>query len=306
MRNNTTLTTAAAVLLACASSSLAQDTGKVQFRLRLQPGQSFRSETVTRQVITQSAGGQDIKVELAVGTTYKYDVQEVAPDGRAALKVTVDGVSLKMDVLGMKVEYDSAKPPAQIPPQAQGVAAMLGKSFTMEITAQGEVAGVEGVETMLEAALAQGGGAAVREQVEQQFGSDAMVATMQGMLAPYPDQAVGVGDSWSRTLNVTTGFPMQMDSTYTLKGRAGGMATLAVESAIKTDPNAKPISVGTAKATVQIGGKRTGEMVVHETVGWTMSSKLAMDFKGNLKMIGDAQKSVPLTVTGEMTVKTTK
>ena len=307
MPRTTTLMTAAAMLLACVTFSRGQDTGKVQFRLQLQEGQSFRSETVTRQVITQSVGGQDIKVDTAVGTTYKYDVQGIAPDGTATLKVTIDGMSMTLDMQNVKVEYDSANPPEEIPLPARGAAALVGKSFTMEMNAQGEVTRVEGIETMLEAALGQGVvPPPVKEQVGKQFGSDSMVATMQGMLAPYPDEPVGVGDSWSRTISVTAGFPMQIDSTYTLKERAGGMATLSVESTIKTDPNAEPIATGIGKATVEISGKRTGEMVVHETAGWTMSSKLAMDFKGNMTIAGASGMSIPLTVTGEMTVKTTK
>ena len=305
MPRQTTLITAAAMLLTCVTFSHGQDTGKVQFRLRLEKGHSFRSETVARQVITQSVGGQAIKVDTAIGTTYKYDVQEVSPDGTATLKVTIDGMSMTLDAPNMKVEYDSANPPAEIPPQAQGAAAMVGTSFTMEMNSRGEVTRVEGVETMLEAVLAKGGGAAAKEQLAKQFSNDAMVATMQGMLAPYPDEPVGVGDSWSSKMSVTAGFPMQIDSTYTLKERAGGMATLAVESTIKTDPNADPVAVGPAKAKVEIGGKRTGQMVVHETVGWTMSSKLDIDFKGSLKMVG-VEMSIPITVTGEMTVKTTK
>jgi len=300
------LITAVAMLLACVTFSHAQETGKVQFRLRLQEGQSFRSETVTRQVITQSLGGQDMKFDTMVGTTYKYDVQSLAPDGTVTLKVTIDRMSMMLGLPTGNVEYDSANPPNEISPQAKGAAAMVGKSFIMEMSAQGEVARVDGIETLLEAVLAEGGDAAAKEQIEKQLGNDAMVATMQGMLAAYPDEPVGIGDSWSNTMSVTAGYPMQIDSVYTLKERAGGMATLAVESTIKTDPNADPIAVGPAKATVEIGGKRTGEMVVHEDAGWTMSSKLAMDFKGNLKILGASGMSIPLTVTGEMTVKTTK
>lgn len=305
MPRQTTLITAAAMLLTCVTFSHGQDTGKVQFRLRLEKGHSFRSETVTHQVITQSVGGQEIKVDTAIGTTYKYDVQEVSPDGTATLKVTIDGMSMSLDVPNMKVEYDSANPPDEIPPQAQGAAAMVGTSFNMEMNSRGEVTRVEGVETMLEAVLAKGGDAAVKEQLSKQFNSDAMMATMQGMLAPYPDKPVGVGDSWSSNMSVTAGFPMQIDSTYTLKERAGGMATLAVESTIKTDPDADPIAIGPAKAKVEIGGKRTGQMVVHETAGWTISSELDMDFKGSLKIVG-VEMSIPITVTGKMTVKTTK
>ncbi len=306
MRRYTTLTTAAAALLACVASSIAQDAGKAQFRLRLEPGQSFRSETVTRQLITQSVGGQDIKIDTSVGTTYKYDVQSTAPDGTATLKVTIDGMSISLEAGPMKVDYDSANPPEQIPPQAQGAAAMVGQSFVMEMNSRGEVSRITGIEAMLEAVVAQGGGAAIREQVEKQFGGDALVATMQGMLAPYPDKPVGIGDSWSGTISVVAGFPMRIDSTYTLKGRAGGMATLAVESKIETDPNADPIATPLGNAQVNIKGKRTGEMVVHEMAGWTMNSKLVMDFKGNMKIAGPPEMSVPLTVTGEMTVKTTK
>ena len=304
MPRNTTLITAAVILLVCVTSSRGQDTGKVQFRLGLEKGQSFSSKTLTQQLITQTIAGQAIEADTAVGTTYKFEVQGIAADGAATLKVTVEGMSMSLDVPGLKVDYDSTNPQDPVPSQARAAAAMVGKSFIMKMNSLGEVVQVEGVESILEAVLAEAGDATIQKQVEKQFGGNAMVATMQGMLAPYPDKPVVIGESWSKTTNVARGFPMQIDSTYTLKERADGMATLAVESTIKSDP--RPVGTGPARATVEISGKRTGEMVVHETTGWTMSSKLAMDFKGSRKISGPMEMTIPLTVTGQMTVKTTE
>ncbi len=46
MQTKATLITAAAMLLASVTISHGQDTGNVQFRIRLHEGQSFRSEMV--------------------------------------------------------------------------------------------------------------------------------------------------------------------------------------------------------------------------------------------------------------------
>ena len=316
MRKNTTLTTAAAVLLACVTSSLAQDTGKVQFRLRLQPGQSFRSETVTQQVITQSVFGNDQKMDQTMGMTYRYDVESVAPDGTAMLKVSYDALKMVMDSPAGKVDYDSKNPPAEIPAMAKAMAAMVGQSFKMEMNSQGQVTRVEGLETLLDRMISQldlpndAAKSMVGEMLKKQFGNDAMVGTMQGMMATYPEEAVGLGDSWTRKANVTAGFPMQKESTYTLKSRAGGMATLDVQTKIRSDPDAEPVAMGPMKMTYNISGKQSGQMILHETAGWTMSSKMTLEFKGDVKVSGipgaAEETSWPISCTSEVTVTTTK
>lgn len=316
MPRNTTLMTAAAMLLACVTFSHGQDTGKVQFRLRLQEGQSFRSETVSRQVVTQSIFGNEQKMDQTIGMTYRYDVESVAPDGTAAIKVSYDELKMVMGGPTGKIDYDSKNPPAEIPAAAKGVAAMLGQSFTIEMNPQGQVTKVEGLGAMLDriiSGLDLPDGAAksmVNDMFKKQFDGEAMVGTMQAMMAIYPEVPVGVGDTWTKTVNVTAGFPMQMDNTYTLESRAGGMATLDVQTTIRSDPDAEPVTMGPMKITYNINGRQSGQMVLHETVGWTMSSKTTMEFKGDVKVSvvpGMAEGTTwPISCTGETTVKTTK
>ena len=316
MPRKTTLIAAAAVLLACVTFAHSQDTGKVQFRLRLQEGQSFRSETVNRQVITQSILGKDQKVDQTMGTTYRYDVQSVAPDGTATIKVSYEAMKMAMDSPAGKVEYDSKNPPAEIPSVAKGVAAMLGQSFTMQMNSRGQVTEVEGLGALLDRVLShldlpdEAAKEMTGKMLKNQFGDDAMIGAMQLMMPTYPEEPVGGGDTWTKTTNVTMGFPMQMENTYTLKSRAGGMATLAVQTKIRSDPDAEPVSMGPVQMTYNISGRRSGQVVLHETVGWTISSKMAMEFKGDVKVIGMPGMAEgttwPISCTGEMAVETTK
>ena len=316
MRRNTNLMTAAAVLLACVASSLAQDAGKVQFRLRLQPGQMFRSETVTRQATTQSIMGNEQKMDQTIGMAYRYEVLGVAPDGTAMIKVTYDALKMAMDGPTGKIDYDSKNPPAEIPAQAKGMAALLGQSIRMQMNSQGRVTKVEDVEALLDRIIAQIDlpdetvKAAITTMLKKQFGNDAMIGTMQSMMATYPEAPVGVGDSWTSKANVTAGIPMQTESTYTLKSRSGGMATLGVQTKIQSNPDAEPMAMGPMKMTYNISGTQRGEMVVHEMAGWTISSKLTMEFKGDVKASGIPGMadgtSWPISCTGEVTVTTTK
>ena len=316
MPRNTILMTAAAMLLACVTCSHGQDTGKLQFRLRLREGQSFKSETVSRQVITQNIFGNEQKMDQTMGMTYRYDVQSVAPDGTATIKVSYDALKMVMNGPTGKIDYDSKNPPAEIPAAAKGVAAMLGQTFVMEMNAQGQITKVEGLKALLDRIISQldlPDGAAksmADDMLKKQFGNDAMVGTMQAMMAVYPEEPVGVGDTWIKNTNVTAGFPMQMENTYTLKSRAGGMATLDVRTKIRSDPDAEPVSMGPMKITYNISGTQSGQMVLHETAGWTMSSRMALEFKGDVKVSGVEGMAEgttwPISCSGETTVTTTK
>ena len=316
MPRNTTLMTAAVVLLACVTLSQGQDTGKVQFLLRLQEGQSFRSEMISHQVITQTIMGNDQKMDQTMGMTYRYDVQSVAPDGTATIKVAYEALKMAMDLPTGKVDYDSKNPSAEIPAMAKGVAAMVGQSFTMQMNSQGQVTKVEGLAALMDRVISQldlpdaAAKSMVNDMLKKQFGDDAMVGTMQNMMAIYPEGPVGLGDTWTKTLSVTAGFPMQLENTYTLKSRAGGMATLDVQSKIRSDPDAEPVAVGPMHITYNISGQQGGQMVLHETAGWTMSSKLDIEFKGDVKVSGVPGMADgttwPITCTSEVTVKTTK
>jgi uncharacterized protein DUF6263 len=316
MSKNRTLITAAAMLLACVTFSHGQDTGKVQFRLRLKEGQSFRSEMVARQAITQNILGNEQKMDQTMGMTYRYDVESVAPDGTATIKVSYEAVKMAMDAPTGKIDYDSKNPAAEIPAAARGVAAMVGQSFTMEMNSQGQVTKVEGLGALMDRIISEidlpddATKSMINDMLEKQFGDEAMVGNMQAMMAHYPEEPVGVGDTWTKKANVTAGFPMQLENTYTLKSRAGGMATLDVQTKIRSDPDAEPVTMGPMKITYNISGQQSGEMVLHETAGWTMSSQMTMEFKGDVKvsgMPGMAEGATwPISCTGETTVKTTK
>lgn len=111
---------------------------------------------------------------------------------------------------------------------------------------------------------------------------------MEKMMAIYPDKPVGIGDSWSRKVAVAKGFAMIVDNTWTLKARRGGIAVVEIKSAVKPNPNAKPLDMGPLKLQYDIGGKQQGEMEIDEATGWVIKAKMTQDLSGKVRVQGGA------------------
>lgn len=313
MTNTTKFVTIATMLLAWTGLSHGQEAGRVQFRLGLQPGQSFRSEIVTHWLSrpTGLSGGEE-----TWGVTYKFDVQSVADDGTAAINVSYDAVRW---ISGAnQIDFDSKNPPETPPTSiAKGVADMVGRSFTIEMNPQGRITKVDGLEGVLDRVTSWFEGdevlrAFLTGYFRKQIGKDATVGTIHAMMVGYPKRSVGVGSRWTanNSATVALSIPVEMQNAYTVKSRANGLATLDVQTKIKSDGNVDPVSMGPVTNIYNITGERKGEIVFHETAGWPVSAKMTIEFEGTMTVVGipgeDVGRRIPVSCTGETTVKTTK
>jgi hypothetical protein len=107
---------------------------------------------------------------------------------------------------------------------------------------------------------------------------------MEQILAIYPDEPVGIGDSWSRRATISAGFPLLLENTYTLRSRQDGLAVVDVASKMSKNPAGKPMKVGPATLDFDITGTQEGQMTISEATGWVTKSTLKQKFAGTLKM----------------------
>jgi hypothetical protein len=211
------------------------------------------------------------------------------------------------------VEFDSSKPSGEVPQAARGFAALAGQQFTFVLTRDGKVTEVRGVQEMLDAVVSKldlppgPTRDAMAKMMKEQFGETAMKEQMQNLFAFYPAQPVGVGESWTHNVRIRMGFPMVLENTYTLKSRQGGLATIAVETRLSSNPDAKPMELGTVSIGYALTGTQGGESTVDEATGWTTGAKLKQDIAGDMTMTagGNAQK-VPLVIKSDVTLTSTK
>ncbi|HUS86290.1 MAG TPA: DUF6263 family protein, partial [Bacteroidales bacterium] len=137
---------------------------------------------------------------------------------------------------------------------------------------------------------------------KNQFGDQTIKEMMDSMFSIYPDQPVGIGDSWTRKSIISHGYPMIIDNTWTLKDRQGGRAVIEMNSLIKPNPGAAPMEIGPMKLRQEFTGGSKGTLELDEATGWVKSAKMDQQLSGELTVEGSPQSPEGMTI--PMTLKT--
>lgn len=293
------------VLTACAGKD------KIKLQLNLQEGDSYNMRVVIDQKIFQTIIDQNMDMTQLIDIGYYFNVEEVDADGNYRIRVTYHSISHKENGLMGEVEYDSANPSEAPDPLTEPIrkayAALLGQSFFMTITPEGEAEDIEGVDAIIAKILEQSdaeGGVAMdllESSLKKLFGDQALKEMMGNMLSIYPDKPVRVGDSWSRKIVLEKGLPMIINNTWTLKERREGVAFIEVDSTVEPNPDAPSISMMTVKMRYNMTGTQKGTIEVQEDTGWIIRSKLDQNFSGEMMARGLFQSkgvSWPITIEG--------
>ena len=322
------------VCISVAVPAFASD--KLELRLRLKKGDAYRLKLTVDQHVEQGAGettggearkprggadggssspplkAQTIDQVLTVG--YTMTVEDVDADGAMTVTTTYDSVALRQKGPAGVVEFDSANPPKQLAPAARAFAVLPGLSFRMTLAPAGTVKSVEGVNEMLaevvrRLSLPEGAERRnVQKVLSEQFGDAAMKQNMQDLFALYPPRPVAVGETWDHKLVVSRGFPVVIEGAYTLKGRAGGVAEIALKDKLSPNATAGPVDLGTGKMTYELSGEQRGTAKVDEATGWTQSLVTEQDVSGTIRFQtgGNTETTLPVKVKSKVTMEPVK
>jgi len=299
-----------------AGDALAQGAEKVELRLRLKKGDVYHVKQSVEQKITQEFQGQKMEIAQTFGFGYLYVVQEVDPESTATIKITYDSVAMKQDGPMGHVEYDSTHPPGPVPMQAKAFAGMLGLGFTMKITPEGEVKEVKGVDAMLQKMLENSGlpegpmRDGMAQGLKKQFSDEGMKEMMSQMTGFYPKEPVGAGEKWKREIKISKTLPMIIDSTYTLKSRKDGVATIDAVMVVKPNPKGEPMDMGVMKVGYKLGGKQQGSFEVNEATGMVKTSRLKQKLSGTIVIEGMPNQpegmTLPMAIESDVKVDVTE
>ncbi|MVT07962.1 DUF6263 family protein [Chitinophaga tropicalis] len=168
---------------------------------------------------------------------------------------------------------------------------MLGKSFTVYINSDWRVDEVTGVDTLINNVLAgmgeedpafmQGFGKSMKGTVN----NEEIRKVFDAALAYIPEEAVGVGDKWSKDENHQIG-PLKVD--YTVKSEEGNNMEIAVSSASAINND------------IQVSYSRKGTITVDTKTGLLVSSSVKDDMKPRA---GNFTRLVIKTVKNELQKK---
>ena len=290
--------------------------GKVRLALRLAKGARYEVSLKADQFVSQTVMGVAQDVRQAIATDYAVTVEDVDSKGNTTLGFIYERIAVRISSPLGGMEYDSAAPPADVPPGLSAYAAIIGKGFAITVTPDLKISRVTGIDELLAsilepfAALDEQTRQSVEKMLREEFGEDAIRQTVEQSFRIYPDGPVGVGEQWSRTMRLRAGFPMILETTYTLAARKDGLATLAVRGAIRSDPESPDLEIGPMKLRVDLNGAQTGTTQVDEKTGWTMHSEVAQEVTGEMKMAGmpDAPDDsvAPITLRGTIVLEVKK
>ena len=266
--------------------------GAVRLELKLEKGKTYYQKTMMDQKITQTIMDQQQTIEQSIGNGLKLDVLEVDGQGNMRIQYTYLWSRFKSTNPMLQQDYDSSRK-GPVPSGAEGFAALIGQGYLMEMSPAGKVLKIEGVKELRAAVLQKlpaGAEAAPTMQVLNSFLDERSIKEMtEASMAIYPGKPVETGDSWEEKAALSVGFPMLAESKWTLRERAGGLATIAEVSSVQSNPDAPPIDAGGMKMKADLTGTQEGVLLVDEKTGLITSNKARQSIKGALKLGASAE-----------------
>ncbi|MGK0288716.1 MAG: hypothetical protein ACI86H_000135 [bacterium] len=259
--------------------------------LRLKPklGQTYHLYMDAQQQVLQTVQGSVMNIIQQIGLGYKFTVTFVSKDGTTENNVTY--TSTKFNQIGAtgKIEYDSKNPPAKIPAQAKGFAALVGKKFSVKMTSSGKVIEVKGIKKMINAIISSLKLRTVEKKMmskflENRFGKKAIQELVDSMMAFYPEKAVKVGDIWKKEVSKTKGFPIKLENQWILQKRNQGIAEIGVLSKVVPLTSVKPMQVGFVQLKYEVTGTQKGVMELSESTGWITSAVIVQNLAGKVTL----------------------
>lgn len=257
--------------------------------LKIQPEEDtfvYRSTNNTETDV--SVMGMDQKVVVEQVVEQEYDIQETEEDGTLNIKMTTKSMKVDQTNPMMSMTYDSKNPDSNEPAEMMtGFDNMIGKEFDLKISPKGEILTLETDGGMFDGVFDDvPNGEALQAQMEGQFGVESIRSSMALMTGFYPDTPVKVGDTWTKMKTTTMGMQNEVETTYTLKERKRGIATIEFSSKIKSDPNAEAVEMMGMEMSYDLEGTQSGTIMVNEKTGWAKKTEGTQKMEGTMNMSG--------------------
>lgn len=257
----------------------------VLLRLNVKQGEVFHMNTTTTQKTTTRVSGQDVDVEqnMEFGVAYSFD--RVQPDGSLDVTCTYETIKFSVKSSMMELMYDSKAPKKSDKQLAKAFGPMVGASIQMRMSPTGRVLEVKGVKELTTKMFASMS-PTQRQDMEKWITAQSNSNTIMAGLNQYPENPVRIGESWNTQTAVDLGFPVNVRTTYVLKGSQGGSNMIGVNAEITSGPPktaakgaATPSHLkGSQSGTVEVDAK-TG-LPIRGRIGGKISAEMASEQNG--------------------------
>lgn len=290
------------VLVALPSAALGQNSS-AELRWKFEKDKTFYQETTTETKQTMKVMGSNLTNHQKQTLVFSWTPKEQDANKNWTVKLKIEGVTLDIDIGGMKVDFDSNKDIAANNPLADFFKAMIGSEFILTIDGDGNVKRVEGRDDFLKKLIT------ANQQMEpllrQLINNETLMQMAGPILGIVPNKPVKSGESWTRDTKLNMGAigTYETTHTYTLAGKDTQnkqLDRITVATTVRYVPPKEkngplPFKIkGGAIKTSEAGGS----ILFHPEKGRLVSSNLNMKLEGKLTVdVGGMTTEVDLAQT---------
>ena len=268
-----------------AFSQPAPDAPEGELKLSLAVGARFPIQKTIKQTLEQQGANGPVTTKSVLTMLFAI-VVEAEDDGRQLMNVRYQRVRYAHEILGERVEYDSATVGSKpVPPAALVYHGLVDNGFSFWLGADNQIAEVIGFDEFLKRCVRHVPLAQREAQLKQivstqeDEGFSNFVDNSIGLL-PYDPKSTGretavkVGETWDAPKQlVMRPLPMQLDTKYTLTKLTDEHAHISVFGTI-SPARSKPMGSNATELITLTGGHTIGKCVIFRETGLPMKSSI--------------------------------
>ncbi len=291
---------AAVALLICLMTAVVAQEGKVDLKLRLQQGQTFKIRTTSDHGGSASVDGNAFAGREVFTTGLIFLVQSVDSEGAATLKITFDNPTYSSGATAGGEVVDQLNKVL-----GSTLASLSGRSFTAQVMPNGVVRQIEGVQDVVDGALQglAGQPAVIKGVVEtamrQSINEAVLKEGLESMFSILPGHPVDVNERWSRQSAISTGQrTKQSDIFCRIAERSNGVSKIKVYEQIKSYKSKTAFD-----HQLVLKGTSEGFVEIEEATGLILKGNFTTSLTGHSVITaGSQQKKLPTSISGTSTI----
>lgn len=275
-RNNFYLTLPMVLLAAtiCLSAFMLPPAKSIELKYNLKKDQKFDISMKTTQNTVVGASGQTMSITQNIEVAQNVTVAD-ATDKDYSMDVTIKHITVKQNMMGMDITWDSEKSDETDPMSQQFAAQMMpliDKPVSTVVDLKGNVISKKNADDQLQSGI----------------------SSIESIIIPFPEGKIEEGAIWESVINPTGDSDYQIAMTYTLNKIGSKTAQISCSGAVSAT------SLSGKSAVVK--GTITGVYEINLATGWFVSSNIQQQLTTEMEEEGMTIKMTANSVV-EMTSK---
>jgi len=290
-----------AILLLSAFSFHCQGADKYTIKYDFEKGKTYKQHSVTDMAMTMNAMGQDMKMDMSMYVDFNYDVVDKNNDG---YNIRMSYQKMKINMTSpMTYLLDSESPEnSSDKSSAEFLKSLMGVPVDIQLTQQGKVTSVSGVDKLVEKVDAVNN-PQFKQMFGQQFSEKTFEKAFEQFASYLPGRPVAIGDTWNVATSLSNnGIDIINKMTLTLKQVNDNVATIEFTGTLTTPEGGAVTNIQGMDAKVSVTGTQTGTTQLDMKTGWIVRSEATQKFTQNIEVMGQTmpqQVETKTTITAE-------